>query len=114
MITRLMVALLALYIVSGGGKNWMNAAPGEQTAHAADSLPAQASLARQALEFCLSHRDICAEAAGSLVKATGSVPAVPPIPAIPTLPASQQAHAPGEAAPHLPVPPRRRNTATGA
>jgi hypothetical protein len=114
MITRLMVALLALYIVSGGGKNWLNNAPGEQTALTGDSLSTQASLAKQALDFCLTHREICAEAVGGIVKSTGSVSAAPPVPAIPALPQPQQAQARGEAAPDLPVPPRRRNAAAGA
>lgn len=114
MITRLMVALLALYIVSGGGKNWGNVAPGENTARASDSLLPQASLAKQALDFCLTHRDLCVEAAGSLVKSTGSVPTTPPVPALAPLPAPRHAEAPGEAAPHLPLPPRRRNAAPGA
>ena len=109
----LMVALLALYIVSGGGKNWMNAAPGGQMAVTGDSLSTQASLAKQALDFCLAHREICAEAVGGIVKSTGSFPAAPPVPAIPALPAPQQAEAPGEAAPHLPLPPRRRHATVG-
>ena len=127
MITRLMVALLALYLVSDGGKNWNGLSSPSSPAVARDSLPDQALLAKQALDFCLTHREICAEAAGRLVKSTGSLPsAAPAMPApampatampataMPAPPAGLQAAAPGEPAPHLPLPPRRRTTPAGA
>ncbi|MCA3623955.1 MAG: hypothetical protein IOC52_07225 [Methylobacterium sp.] len=122
MITRLMVALLALYLVSDGGKNWNGLSSPSSLAVASDSLPDQALLAKQALDFCLTHREICAEAAGRLVKSTGSLPsAAPAMPApampataMPAPPAGLQAAAPGEPAPHLPLPPRRRTTPAGA
>ncbi len=122
MITRLMVALLALYLVSDGGKNWNGLSSPSGPAVASDSLPDQALLAKQALDFCLTHREICAEAAGRLVKSTGSLPlAAPAMPApampataMPAPPAGLQAAAPGEPAPHLPLPPRRRTTPAGA
>ncbi len=113
MITRLMVALLALYLVSGGGKNWSEFSGGEIAGTTGASLSAQAGLAKQAIDFCLAHRDLCAEAAGSLVKSTGSVPALPPPPVL--APATAfEATTPGEAAPDLPLPPRRRSPARGA
>ncbi len=112
MITRLMVALLALYLVSGGGRNWNGLAPPSSTVAVSDSPSDHAGLAKQALEFCLTHREICAEAAGSLVKSTGSLPS--PTPAMPAPPAGLQATAPGEPAPHLPLPPRRRTMPAGA
>lgn len=112
MITRLMVALLALYLVSDGGKNWNGVSTPSSLAVASDSLPDQAGLAKQALDFCLSHREICAEAAGRLVNSTGSLPSAAP--AMPAPPAGLQAAAPGEPAPHLPMPPRRRATPAGA
>ncbi len=114
MITRLMVALLALYIVSGGGKNWGSSAPGAQMAATGEPVATQASLAKQALDFCFTYREICAEAVGGIVKSTGSVPSTPAAPAIPALSAPLHADAPGEAAPHLPVPPRRRGALAGA
>lgn len=115
MITRLMVALLALYVVSGGAKNW-NGLDGGALSVATPSVTSesQASLAKQALDFCLAHRDLCAEAAGQLVRSTGSVPSAPaPVAsklASPITETVPPATTPLLASPNLPVPPRRRGT----
>jgi hypothetical protein len=112
MMIRPMVALLALYIVSGGGKDWAGFAGFDAAAPAGEKLAGQAAFAKQALDFCFSHRDLCTAAASGLIGTTGSVPAAtqPPVPApsaegLPLL----------MAAPHLPLPPRRRaGTPAGA
>ncbi|MCA3654083.1 MAG: hypothetical protein IOB85_03740 [Methylobacterium sp.] len=112
MITRLVVALLALSLVSGGGRNGNGLAPESGPLAGSDPPSAQAGLAKQALDFCLTHRKTCAEAAGSVVKSAGSLPS--PASVRPAPPAGLQAAAPGEPAPHLPLPPRRRSTPAGA
>jgi hypothetical protein len=102
MITRLLAALLALYIVAGAPK------PGDLPAIGLLSGPSapdasQSVLAKQALDFCLAHRETCANMAAGLVSnpvRTGAI-------AEPTRAPEAQQPLP-QPAPELPLPPRRR------
>jgi hypothetical protein len=101
MITRLLAALLALYIVAGAPK------PGDLPVIGLLNGPnapdaSQSVLAKQALDFCLAHRETCANmaaglAGGSLRTGTIAEPA-----------RAQEAQPLPQPAPELPLPPRRR------
>lgn len=94
MITRILAALVALYIVAGPPSQ------GSLPAVSADS-----GMARQALDFCLGNRETCAALAASALdratatRATGTVAPAPPVPAL----------AQPLPAPELPLPPKRRS-----
>lgn len=121
MITRVMVALLALYLVSGGGENRAGWAPAAPPAAVSERGPAppQASVVKQTLDYCLANRSVCAELAGGLLATTGALPSAIPAPApAPSgtdRPETGIVSAPAQRpAPELPVPPRRHPGSTGA
>jgi hypothetical protein len=101
MITRLLVALFALYLVAGS--------PNPRDLPVASLLSApkpneggQVELAKQVVDFCLAHRETCASIASGLIPAparTGAIAATPKPFEAQNLP---------EPAPELPLPPRRR------
>lgn len=101
MITRLLAALLALYIVSGAPKPSDLPVVGLLTAPHSTDL-GQAALAKQALDFCLANRETCANLASGLVNSptrTGTITEAP---------RTSGVQAPLQPAPALPLPPRRR------
>lgn len=101
MITRLLVALFALYLVAGS--------PNPRDLPLASLLTApkanesgQMELAKQAVDFCLANRETCASIASNLIQTparTGAIAATPKPFEAQNLP---------EPAPELPLPPRRR------
>ncbi|MBN8532677.1 MAG: hypothetical protein J0L51_01180 [Rhizobiales bacterium] len=101
MITRLLVALFALYIVAGSPNlrdlPLASALEGSSTANAR-----QAELAKQALDFCIANRETCAGIASGVIGGparTGAIAFAPTTPETQALP---------QPAPDLPLPPRRR------
>lgn len=101
MITRLLVALFALYLVAGAPK------PGDLPLASLFTGPnaqeaGQAQLAKQALDFCLANRETCASIASGLTGSptrTGAIAEPPKAAETQSLP---------QPAPELPLPPRRR------
>lgn len=121
MITRVMVALMALYLVSGGGENRNGSLPAADPSAVSHRIPAppQPSVVKQTLDYCLANRSVCAELAGGLLGTTGAIPTAIPAPvAAPSVvdgPESRNVGAPGpRSAPELPVPPRRHAGLAGA
>jgi hypothetical protein len=103
MITRLLVALFALYIVAGSPKP--HDLPIASLFQApSTSTEGQPAMARQVLDFCVSNRETCANIASGLVSAPIRTGAITPTPAAPELQVLPQP------APELPLPPRRRAT----
>lgn len=104
MITRLLVALFALYIVAGSPKP--QDLPLASLFQGSNSGTAgQAEIAKQALDFCMTNRETCASIASGLVNApirTGAIAATPKASEPQALP---------QPAPELPLPPRRRSSA---
>jgi hypothetical protein len=101
MITRLLVALFALYIVAGSpNPRDLPLVSALQSTNVATT--GQTDLTKQALDFCLSNREACASMASGLIGApvrTGAISAKPIAPETQALP---------QPAPELPLPPRRR------
>lgn len=101
MITRLLVALFALYLVAGSPNlRDMPLASGFQGPSA--NAAGQAELAKQAFDFCVSNRETCANIASALVSAPVRTGAIAPAPK------SADRQALPQSAPDLPLPPRRR------
>lgn len=101
MITRLLVALFALYLVAGS--------PNPRDLPLASLLTApktseggQMELARQAVDFCVANRETCASIASTLVPTPTRTGAIAPTPK------TSEVQALPQAAPELPLPPRRR------
>lgn len=102
MITRLLAAIFALYIVAGAPK------PGDMPMAGLFSGPdsseaGKAAIAKQALDFCLDNRETCANIVSGLAGSptrTGAI-AEPPKPF--------EAQLLPSPAPGLPLPPRRRS-----